>query len=371
MLRPILLATLFCAPSLAGCLEVERPCPENTCFPLTSSAFNSLLEEVGEMDALQLSSEYGSLSVRTTTKYSEGGISGEIVWIVEKDDSRNLRLVSHTMTLSGSNVVGYEIWDGGPDTFSRTSGHWMVGRDMVPDYEDPFIELARLATQNPDGIWPPFRYDVSEFSGLSWTITGDAMDSYQIARATNGPEEIYFEIHGLPPRIVGLAIYQGSLDPDDITFEMSVATDDWEGGLLVDYYLSMLDEGGYLSVSGLAEFPKSPAPFIPVPDHQSANGDWTIVIGTVPEAMAHEATLSEMEMHAFSEGFSVASLMLNEGDANITAEDGTWWDLTWVDAGQPGLLSRYDTYSIRTNSSSDFEIRIFDHWAQAWTDHSQ
>ena len=367
MLRTILLAVLFCAPSLTGCLEVEKPCPDNTCFPLTSSAFNSLLEEVGEIDALQMSSEFGSLSVRTTTRFSEGGVSGEIVWVVEKDDSRNLRLVSNTMTLVGAEVVGYEIWDGGPDTFTRTTGHWTVGRDMDPNYEDPFVELARLATQNPDGSWPPFRYDVSVFSGLSWTITGDAMDSYQIARATNGSEEVYFEIHGLPPRIVGLTIYDGSLEQADVTFEMTIATEDWSEGLLVDYYLGMLGGGGYLDASGLAEFPKSPTPFIPVPDHQSTNGDTTTAIGTVPEGMTHEATLSEIEMHVFSAGSSVASLMLNEGDANITAEDGTWWSLTWIDAGQPGLLSQYDTFYVRTNSSAPFDIRIFDHWAQAWT----
>ena len=368
MLKQAFLSILFFLPTLAGCLEVERPCPENTCFPLTSSAFNSILDEVEAIDALQLSTEYESLSVRTVTRFSEGGLSGEMVWNVEKDDSRQLRLVRNTVTIGGAEVVGYEIWDGGQDTYSRTTGHWMVGRDMDPNYEDPFVELARLATENPNGRWPPFRFDVSQFSELSWTITGDATESYQVARATNGSDEIYFEIHGLPPRIVGLSIYSGSLDQDGIIFDMSVATNDWEEGLLVDYYLTMLDEGGYLDSSGLEEFPKSPAPFIPVPEHQSVNGDTTTVIGTVPNGMVHEATLSEIEMHVFSGGSSVASLSLNEGDVNITADDGTWWSLIWVDAGRPGLLSHLDTYSIMTNSTNLFDIRIFDRWAQSWTD---
>ena len=91
VLRPILLSLLICLPALAGCLEVERPCPENTCFPLTSSAFNSILEEVGEIDALQLAEEYDRLSVSTITRFSDSGVSGEMEWMIEKDDERKLR----------------------------------------------------------------------------------------------------------------------------------------------------------------------------------------------------------------------------------------------------------------------------------------
>ena len=86
--------------------------------------------------------------------------------------------------------------------------------------------------------------------------------------------------------------------------------------------------------------------------------------------MAHEATLSEIEMHIFSEDSSIASIFLNEGDSNLTSEDGTWWDLTWIDAGKPVLLSEMDTYMIKTNFKGIFEIRIYDHWAQSWTDNS-
>ena len=88
----------------------------------------------------------------------------------------------------------------------------------------------------------------------------------------------------------------------------------------------------------------------------------------MPSEMSHEATLSEMEMHVFSEGTSMASLMLNDGETNVSLEDGTWWELSWIDAGHRGLLSEWDVFSVRTNSVAQFEIRIFDHWAQSWTD---
>ncbi len=369
VLRPVLLSLLFCIPALSGCLEVERPCPEGTCFPLTSSAFNSLLEEVGEIDALKLAEEYDRLSVSTLSRFTESGVSGEMQWKVEKDDDRELRLVVNSVVVGGVGVVGYEIWDGGPDTYTRTSDHWMKGRDMDPNYEDPFLEIARLATEDPNGRWPPFRYDVSQFSDLSWTITGDAMESYQIARATSGPDEIYFEIHGLTPRIVGLTIYSEGLSQEDVTFSMSIATEDWDHALSIDYYLTLLEGNSYLGMSGLPEFPRAPVPFIPVPDQQSVTGDTTSVTGTVPREMSHEVSLSEVEMHVFSGGSSVASLMLNDEQANISTEGGTWWDLAWTDSGVPGMLSQLDTFSIRTNSVEAFEIRMFDHWAQAWTDY--
>ena len=102
VLRPALLSLLFCIPALSGCLEVERPCPEGTCFPLTSSAFNSILEEVGEIDALSLADEYDRLSISTLSRFTESGVSGEMQWKVQKDDERNLRLVSNSVVVWGN-----------------------------------------------------------------------------------------------------------------------------------------------------------------------------------------------------------------------------------------------------------------------------
>ena len=369
VLRPVILSLLFCIPALSGCMEVERPCPDGTCFPLTSSAFNTILEETGDIDALHLSEEYDRISVRTISKFTESGVSGEMQWRIEKDDERQLRLVENRVVVGGIGIVGYEIWDGGPDTYARTTDHWMKGRDMDPNYEDPFQEIARLATEDPEGRWPPFRIDVSQFSDLSWTITGDAMEAYQIARATNGSDEIYFELQGLPPRIVGLSIYSGGLTHDDVSFSMSISTEEWGHDLRsIDYYMALLEGNLYLEMSGLADFPRAPVPFIPVPGQQSVIGDTTTVTGTVPGEMSHEVSLSEIEMHVFSGGSSVASLLLNDLQANISAGDGTWWELEWNDSGEPGLLSQLDTFSVSTNSESPFDIRIYDHWAQSWTD---
>ena len=369
--RALAIALILLASASSGCIDMERPCPENTCFPLTSSAFNSLLEEVGVIDALELASEFDALAVSTLTRFTESDVDGEMAWRIEKDDNLRLRQVSNTVILGGSLVVGYQIWDGGRDTYTRTSGEWMLGRDMDAKYEDPFVEVARLATENPDSRWPPFRFDVSQFAGLSWTITGDALESYQIARATNGTHEVYFELHGLPPQIVGVSVYSGGLEQQDVTFSMSISTDRWEDGLETYYYTEYLEGGAYLQMSGKSGFTRAPVPFIPVPNYQTTSGGDTTVGGVVPSEMTHEASLSEIEMHVFSGGSSVAVLLLSEGNSTNSTEGGVSWGLSWEDNTAPGLLSRDDSYSVSTNSEASFDIRIYDRWAQEWTDYGQ
>ena len=369
--RALAMTLILLASASSGCIDTERPCPENTCFPLTSSAFNSILEEVGVVDALELASEFDALAVTTLTRFTESGVDGEMVWRIEKDDNLRIRQVSNTVIVGGSQVVGYQIWDGGRDTYTRTSGEWMLGRDMDAKYEDPFVEVARLATDNPDSRWPPFRFDVSQFAGLSWTITGDALESYQIARATNGTHEVYFTLHGLTPQIVGVSVYSGGLEQQDVPFSMSISTDRWDEGLDAYYYTEYLEGGVYLQMSGKNEFTRAPVPFIPLPQHQTTSGEDTTVGGVVPSEMTHEASLSEIEMHVFSGGSSVAVLLLSEGNSTNSTEGGVSWDLSWEDNTAPGLLSRDDSYSVSTNSEASFDIRIYDRWAQKWTDYGQ
>ena len=124
-------------------------------------------------------------------------------------------------------------------------------------------------------------------------------------------------------------------------------------------------------MSGKSGFTRAPVPFIPVPQHQTMSGGDTTVVGIVPSEMTHEASLSEIEMHVFSGGSSVAVLLLSEGNSTNSTEGGVSWDLSWEDNTAPGLLSRDDSYSVSTNSEDSFDIRIYDRWAQEWTDYGQ
>jgi hypothetical protein len=115
-------------------------------------------------------------------------------------------------------------------------------------------------------------------------------------------------------------------------------------------------------------FDRAALPFIPLPQFQLNEGGITEVSGSVPEAMIYEVNLSEIEMHVFIDNSSVAQLMLGNLTSNATSVDGTWWELEWQDSGLKGLLSFQDSFSVRTNSTETFDIRMLDLWANAWTD---
>ena len=209
------------------------------------------------------------------------------------------------------------------------------------------VRHPQKASQDPGGLWPPFAFDTTALSGLTWTITGDAMSSQQVASASNGTHEFIVELYGLSPRISAIEVYSGQ----DYEFTIRVTT------------------GEDVSIELREGLPRSQVPFVPQqPDLVATYGDTTVLFGAVPDGMAHEVDLSEVVIHAWSEGESAASMRLDWGDYNVTAEDGTWWSIMWLDAGRPGLLSSLDEYRVRTNSTEQFDVRFYDLWSDCWTD---
>ena len=61
---------------------------------------------------------------------------------------------------------------------------------------------------------------------------------------------------------------------------------------------------------------------------------------------------------------------MNFGDVltNTSLEDGTWWEFYWMDVDLDDFVSGGDFYNIRTNSTVDVTISVFDIWANKWTD---
>ena len=84
--------------------------------------------------------------------------------------------------------------------------------------------------------------------------------------------------------------------------------------------------------------------------------------------MKHEVLLSDITLHIFQDNSSVSSMNLANSQKNITSEDGSWWSIMWYDNTQSDLFSASDKYEIKTNSPSIFNIRIYDNWAESWTD---
>ncbi|MDP7004575.1 MAG: hypothetical protein QGG21_06160 [Candidatus Thalassarchaeaceae archaeon] len=342
-------ALLVLLPLTSGCLEVPtvRPCPDDTCFPLTSDAFDTLISKEGSFDVLALASDNERVRVRSTLVQEHNGERGEIVWDVAKDETAGLRYVSTRYVVAGTILIDTEMIDGQGTTNVRSGSKWYQGRDAEPNLGDPFLELAQKATLDPGGLWPPFDFDTSALSGLSWTITGDALSSQQVASASNGTHDFIVELYGLSPRIKAIEVYSG----DEYEFTIRVTT------------------GEEVSIELQEGLPRSQVPFVPQePDLVATYGDTTVLFGSVPAGMAHEADLSEMVIHTWSDGDTAASMRLDWEEANVTADDGTWWSIIWLDAGTPGLFSSIDEYRIRTNSTMQFEVRLYDLWSDCWTD---
>ncbi len=180
------------------------------------------------------------------------------------------------------------------------------------------------------------------------------MSSYhQIGRALIGGDggwEVYVGTIGLPPRIQDIGVYSDLLEPQ---YELRVDYSDDKlqlFHLLQDgTYEEMLYSEGYIPDPTLD---RAPVPFIPVPEVMLFEGNVTGVTGVVPEAMKHEVNLSDVEMHVFVGNSSVANLTLEQASNNVTAEGGSWWDISWEDGGHIGLLSHADRYTVTTNSSA-------------------
>ena len=349
MKRAIALLFVFLTQLTSGCIEVPnvRPCPENTCFPLTSDAFNTLISGGVNFDVLDLSNESERLRVRSILIQETQNGRGEIQWDVSKDEIAELRSISTRYILGGNIIIDSEVIEGREDTNLRSNSGWFQGRDLVVNDLDPFFELAEKASMDPDGFWPPFSFDVSKLSDLSWTITGDAFSSQQVASASNGTHEIIIELRGINPQIVGIEVFSGA----EYEFSLRVWMDE-------DVSIELRDN-----------LPRAQVPFVPpLPSLDGYSEGHRIVGGIIPYGMTTEVPLSEIEIHALVGNSSKVSMNLESGDANITDSDGNWWQIGWLDSAPKGLFSSLDSYAIKTNSTSEFSIRFFDIWAGSWTD---
>ena len=339
---------LLLCPLPAGCLAIPaEPCPDGECFPLDSAALSNLLAASGAFDVLSYAEDFERLRVETSTVYDNQGQFAEIHWSVAKDDVAQLRSIAMRFTV-GTSSMDSEVIEGQQTTNIRVGGDWYEGRDAIPQYADPFAELAQLATEQPEGMWPPFGFDVTSIADLDWTISGDPLSLQQIATASNATHTIIIELMGAPPMVTGIETYSGDVEQ----FTLRVTTGD-------DVVISLQDGLPRTSV----EFSLDAEPI--------QVGDTTVWSGPVPSGMDSEIEPSELQFHGISgEGGDVASvamMQLDQGTSNTTLDDGTWWEFTWIDFLSPGYFSHSDLYHIRTNATGQLSVALYDSWAQQWT----
>ena len=338
---------LLC-PLGAGCLAIpEESCTDSECFPLDSAALSELLATPGAFDVLSYAEDFERLMVETSTVYDNQGQFAEIHWSVAKDDAAQLRSIAMRFTV-GTSSMDSEVIEGQHTTNIRVGGDWYEGRDAIPQYADPFAELAQLANEQPEGMWPPFGFDVASVAELDWTISGDALSLQQIATASNATHTIIVELMGTPPMVTGIEAYSG----DEEQFSLRVTTGD-------DVVISLQED-----------LPRTPVEFS-LDAEPIQVGDTTVWSAPVPSGMDSDIEPSELQFHGISgeggDAISVAMMQLDQGTSNITLDDGTWWEFTWIDFLSPGYFSHSDLYHIRTNATGQLSVALYDSWAQQWT----
>ncbi|MAH98089.1 MAG: hypothetical protein CMA12_01895 [Euryarchaeota archaeon] len=365
---------------LSGCTSIggderDNGCDyeiNDSCFPMRGGEFARMISESNHLDGYSLAAQNnGFFRIEAEQTSTIDGVKVVNSWALEKFDDLGMRYVSHTLMIGGNLVAGYQIYDGLSEIYISDSDMLSMkrGRDMSPEYEDPFIEIQRLSQQEPGGVWPPFYYDFNQFEGQTWTVTGDYSELFQVGSTSKLIDgeviQTYVATSGFPPEIVAIEVFK---ENTDILYRLALYEESD-----IPYYELLRNgtlEGMWFEAGLLTSptFDRAAVPFIPLPQFQLNQEGITEVSGLVPEAMIYEVNLSEIEMHVFIDNSSVAQLMLENETSNSTSDDGTWWELVWQDYGIEGLLSSHDSFSVRTNSSETFDIRIFDLWANAWTD---
>ena len=342
-MRAVLLAILLMISSSSGCLEVPiESCDGTDCFPFNNDLLNELLSSPESLDVLLLASENSKLRVKSSTTYQTETQQGEIHWNVAKDDEQNLRSIAMRFSL-GTTSIDTEVIEGIETTNIRLGNVWYEGRDAVPDYKDPFYEIAQQAVEDPDGFWPSFGFDTTSISGLEWTITHDIESLEQVASAQNDTHSIILVLKGMPPELIGVELYGN----DDSAFVLSI------------------EKGDGVELNLQPDLPRAAIEFnIDEPVHLSdATKIWA---GYVPLGFTSEVDAVELSFQVFESESTIVEFNLADLTSNLTDVHGYWWDFIYWDYSGDGYFSASDYYEIRTNSTNSVSIKIYDSWADTW-----
>ena len=342
-MRAVFLAILLMISCSSGCLEVPiESCEDTDCFPFNNDLLNELLSNPESLDVLLLASENSRLRVKSSTTYQTENQLGEIHWNVAKDDEQNLRSIAMRFSL-GTTSIDTEVIEGTETTNIRLGNVWYEGRDAVPDYKDPFYEIAQQAVEDPDGFWPSFGFDTTSISGLEWTITHDLESLEQVASAQNDTHSIILVLKGMPPELIGVELYGN----DDSAFVLSI------------------EKGDGVELNLQPDLPRAAIEFNIDEPVQLSDGT-TIWAGYVPLGFTSEVDAMELSFQVIESESIIVEFNLADLTSNQTDVHGDWWDFIYWDYSGDGYFSASDYYEIRTNSTNSVSIKTYDSWADTW-----
>jgi|TARA_B110000116_G_scaffold237887_1_gene224383 hypothetical protein len=362
---------------------------------MSGAQVESFLNDESNMNITALAELEDMIAVELYSKDLEEGELLEMTFTIGKDDIAQL---SNTGLAIQSGMMGLEyrvIQGDSTDVNILVGNQWFLARDLVPEYTDPFVELASedesgdsdiddgLADLTPD--FDAFNLDLS---GMIWTVTVDVPSTQQVATSSNDTHSIMVEFLEFPPRLHQLEV--NSYDGNQ-AMKLSIVWGD-EVALSVqnNYPKTSVDiqlEQKYIEVEFTCEN-NNTVPWSYVNDNWDDCGDNSDegvneseipdpifkFFGEVNSDHEHEVLVGDIELRIGSEDSETEefnyslSMNIGDGSANLTDAEGSWWAIEWQDYDDDGFVSAGDEYIVLTNSSSasDLEVRFYDGWSQSY-----
>ena len=366
---------------------------------MSGAQVESFLNDATNTNITALAELDDKITIELYSKDLEDGELLEMTFTIGKDDIAQL---SNTGLAIQSGMMGLEyrvIQGASTDVNIMVGNQWFLARDLVPEYTDPFVELASEVDSGESDeddalgdLAPDFGPIDLDLSGMTWIVTIDLPSTQQVATSSNDTHSIMVEFLEFPPRLHQLEI--NSHDGNQ-AMKLSIVWGD-EAALSVentypktsvDIQLDEETEQGEIEGTFTCDN-NNTVPWSYVNDNWDDcgdNSDEGVDDSLIPESIfefsgevnsdhEHEVLLGDIELRIGSEDSEteefIYSLSMNIGDgsANLTDAEGAWWAIEWDDSDNDGFVSSGDEYSVKTNSSnaSDLEVRFYDNWSQSY-----
>ena len=366
---------------------------------MSGAQIESFLNDESNMNITALAESEDMITVELYSKDLEEGELLEMTFTIGKDDISQL---SNTGLAIQSGMMGLEyrvIQGASTDINIMVGNQWFLARDLVPEYTNPFVELASeddSGDDDEDGgladLTPDFDAFNLDLSGMIWTVTVDVPSTQQVATSSNDTHSIMVEFLEFPPRLhqlevnshdgnqaMKLTIVWGdeaalSVQNNYPKTSVDIQLGEWSGQVDIEgtftcdnnntvpwsYVNDNWDDCGDNSDEGVNES-EIPDPLFKFSGEVNSDHEHEVLVGDIELRIGSED--SETEEFNYS-----LSMNIGDGSVNLTDAEDAWWAIEWQDSDDDGFVSAGDEYIVMTNSSSasDLEVRFYDGWSQSY-----
>jgi len=369
---------------------------------MSGEQVSAYLSDETNMNITAIAEAEDKITIELYSKDLEEGELLEMTFTIGKDDISQLSNTGLAIQ-SGMMALEYRVIQGAStDVNIMVGNQWFHARDMVPEYIDPFVELATEENDEADDedgsddglgdLTPDFGVLDMDLSDMTWTVTVDVPSTQQVATSSNDTHSFMVEFLEFPPRLHQLEV---NSHDDNQAMKLSIDWGDDAALTVQDTYpktsvdIQLDEETERGEIEG--EFTCENGNTIPWSwvndnwDDCGDNSDEGVEESEIPDSVfefsgevnsdhEHEVLVGDIELRIGSEDSETEefnyslSMNLDTGPVNLTDEDGSWWAIEWQDSDADGFVSAGDEYSVRTNSTSasDLEVRFYDNWSESY-----